>query len=142
MNSPRKCRSAKLEPIDGSENSIVLIPEEVLASEDWRVGDVLDLEATPESLRLTNRSKREREQFRDGMDVAAETDGCTHADAKASIPSDTGPQRPRTYRFKQVKLAKLNQAPSITPLKGEAALALLKQLGIAGDDGKPTKAYR
>jgi len=52
----------QLEPVEGSEDLLLTIPPEIRASEDWLVGDVLNLEATPGLIRIENRSKLERER--------------------------------------------------------------------------------
>ena len=49
-----------LHPIEGADDLMLTIPDEILASEDWRVGDVLKVEARPGKIILTNRSKLER----------------------------------------------------------------------------------
>lgn len=140
MNGHPRSHTTYLEPIEGSEDLLLTIPDEILAAEDWRVGDVLEVEASGGRILFTNRSKRERKRSCGDANAGADTDAQKNADAQPANQSD--PQRRRTLRSNQVKLAKLNQTPSVTPLKGKAALNLLKKLGIVGDDGKPTKAYR
>lgn len=62
MNESRQSYITHLEPIEGSEDLLLTIPDEILVSEDWRVGDVLNMEASPGRIILTNRSKLERER--------------------------------------------------------------------------------
>lgn len=62
MNERRQSYITQLEPIEGSEDLLLTIPPEILVSEDWRVGDVLNLEASPGRIILTNLSKLERER--------------------------------------------------------------------------------
>lgn len=50
-----------LEPVEGSEDLWMTIPQHILESEDWRVGDVLTMTANSAGVLITNRSKRERE---------------------------------------------------------------------------------
>lgn len=140
MNGHRRSHTTYLGPIEGSEDLLLTIPEEILAAEDWQVGDVLEVNTSGGRILFTNRSKRERKRSCGDANAGADTDAHKNADAQPANQSD--PQRRRTLRSNRVKLAKLNQAASITPLKGEAALNLLKKLGIVGNDGKPTKAYR
>ncbi len=53
--------SSYCEAIPGSDELMVKIPDEILMSEDWRSGDVLDLEAKERSIFITNTSKAARE---------------------------------------------------------------------------------
>jgi hypothetical protein len=62
MNENRQSYITHLEPIEGSEDLLLTISPEILVSEDWRVGDMLNLEATPGRIILTNLSKLERER--------------------------------------------------------------------------------
>lgn len=61
MTKPLKTYTSVLESIPDSEDLICKIPDEILESEDWRVGDKLDLEVKGQSLVITNLSKLERE---------------------------------------------------------------------------------
>jgi hypothetical protein len=53
--------TVQLQAIEGSDDLFLPIPDEIWESEDWRVGDVLVMEASRGSIRITNRSKAERE---------------------------------------------------------------------------------
>lgn len=61
MNEARQSHITHLEPVEGSEDLLLTIPNEIWVSEDWRVGDLLKMEAAPGRITITNRSKRERE---------------------------------------------------------------------------------
>jgi hypothetical protein len=62
MNGHRRTYTIDLEPIEGSDDLLLKFPEELLANENWRAGDVLEWEASPGRILFTNRSKRERER--------------------------------------------------------------------------------
>jgi len=62
MNENRQSYITQFESIEGSDDLLLTIPEEILVSEDWRAGDVLNLEASPGRILLTNLSKLERER--------------------------------------------------------------------------------
>jgi hypothetical protein len=61
MNESRQIYITHLEPIQGSEDMLLTIPPEIVESEDWRVGDVLNMEASPGRITITNKSKLDRE---------------------------------------------------------------------------------
>lgn len=55
-----------LEPVEGSEDMWMTIPQHILVSEDWREGDVLTMKANAAGVLIANRSKCERERAQRG----------------------------------------------------------------------------
>lgn len=51
-----------VEAIEGSEDLMMGIPQEIIESEDWRAGDVLSMEVVRGGIVITNTSKSERER--------------------------------------------------------------------------------
>lgn len=62
MKKNRQSHNAFLEPIEGSDDLLLIIPDAILVSDDWRASDVLNLEATPGRIVIKNLSKLERER--------------------------------------------------------------------------------
>ena len=55
-----------LEPVEGSEDMWMNIPQHILVSEDWREVDVLTMKANTAGVLIANRSMRERERAQPG----------------------------------------------------------------------------
>lgn len=65
VNKPESSHTTYLQAIPGSEDLLMPIPDQILESEDWRVGDVLIVEVARGGIVLTNKSKQLREQSPD-----------------------------------------------------------------------------
>lgn len=62
MNMPRSSHTTYLQAIPDSDDLLMPIPDQIMESEDWRVGDVLSVEVACGGIVLTNRSKQLRQQ--------------------------------------------------------------------------------
>lgn len=69
MTTQRLCSIAELESVPGTDDVLWKIPDELLASLDWRAGDVLTLSVRSGGLVMTNRSKLERDGREKSGDV-------------------------------------------------------------------------
>lgn len=66
MNMPgESSHTTYLQAIPGSDDLLLPIPDQILESEGWRVGDVLSMEVVRGGIVLTNQSQRLREPTSD-----------------------------------------------------------------------------
>lgn len=61
MKIASKSYTTYVEAIEGSEDLMMNIPQEIIESEDWRSGDVLSMEVVRGGIVVTNTTKSERE---------------------------------------------------------------------------------
>lgn len=51
----------RIEAIEGSDEFMVVLPEQILSELDWRVGDLIKADASRGRITLTNASRNERQ---------------------------------------------------------------------------------
>ena len=71
MKKTSKGYTTCMEAIPGSDDLFMPIPDEILESEDWRVGDVLVMDLRGGNILITNKSKSLRQQHGEGPEVQA-----------------------------------------------------------------------
>lgn len=62
MTETDQGHTAKLQAIPDSDDLWAPIPDQILATEDWRTGDVLSVEIALGGIVLTNKTKQRRER--------------------------------------------------------------------------------